>query len=149
MSVFLIYFEKKNPDASWTESKNKQEPIAETFSKVNDSESQLRMETVEILLDEKVTPSFIIHDGVSSDRIFQANFKKDPIVKKQRLVIHSFLEHRLTMNAFDHYLIFHLYHGKIYEMEAIEYSSIADVKLSDLMDFTSEIKRDLLYKLLS
>jgi hypothetical protein len=149
MSIFLIYFEKKNPKASWTEFQNKKESVIEVFTEVNELGSQLKMESVEILLDGKVIPSFIIHDGVSSDRILQKKLKNDPVVYKQRIVIQKFIGNRLADHAFDHYFIFHLYHKAIQDREPITYDSIAEITLSDLMNFEfDDIRRNLLYKLI-
>jgi hypothetical protein len=148
MSVFLIYFEKNNPNASWAEFQKKRASIVDTFSKVNDVGSLLRIESVQILLDNKTIEAFIIHDGVSSDRILQANLKNDPIVSKQRIVILDFLKNRLTTNILDHYFIFHLYQNSINVVEKIEYDSVVEARLSDLKDFANTVKRNLLYKVI-
>jgi hypothetical protein len=147
MSLFLIYFEKNNPNTSWKEFQRKQESIIETFTKVNEK-SLLRIEGVKVLIDGKMIDSLIIHDGVSSDRILQANLKSDPIISKQRIVVLDFLESRLSMNAFDHYFIFHLYHGSIDEIEEVDYDHVVEARLSDLKDFSGAVRKDLLYKLL-
>ena len=147
MSFFLIYFEKKNPNASWLEFQKRQESIVDTFAKVNDANSLLALESVKVLLDGKMVDSFIIHDGISSDRILQTNFKSDPIISKQKFVILNFLESRLAVNAFEHYFIFHLYHKPIYEVEEIHYDGAMDASLWDLKDFANAVKKNVLYKL--
>lgn len=115
MRVFLIYFEMNNPNASWTEFQHKKESVTETFTRVYDRESLLSIERMNVTLQGKVTESFIIHDGVLSDRILQAGPKNDPVINKQRSVLFNFMEQRLTNDALEHYFILHLYHKSIEE----------------------------------
>jgi hypothetical protein len=149
MSFFLVYFEKNNPDVPWTAFENKRRSVTESFTKVNDNSSQLIMDSVEITLVGKPIRSYIIHDGISSDRLFNKKLSNIPVVEKQRAVVRDFFKDRLEMNVYDQFFIFHLYHGLIPDKEGITYSDVAEVKLSDLMNFTIDIERDILYKLVN
>jgi hypothetical protein len=148
MSYFLLYYEKNSADASWSHFNKRHESIPETFSKVNEAKSLLKMETVSINIDNKIINAYIIHDGVSSDRVLQASLKKDPVVQCQRLVMGNFIEDRLALKAFEPYFIFHLYHNAISKVEMVEYESMAELSLPELKDFSNNVKRGFLYKVI-
>jgi hypothetical protein len=148
MSYFLVYFEKNNPDSSWNEFNKEHESITETFSKVNTGKSWLKMEEVRIHLDEKMMNAFIIHDGVSSDKILNNSLRKDPVVNQQRLVIDSFIENRLAIKAYVPWFIFRLYHGTIEEDNIVKYENVVEARFAEIKDFSENIKRNYLYKVL-
>lgn len=114
MSYFLLYFERHSADASWLHFNKRHESIPETFSKVNEDKSLLKIEMVSIKIDNKIIEAFIIHDSISSGRVLQAGFRNDPIVQCQRLVIGNFIEGRLAKKAFDPFFIFHLYYNTVF-----------------------------------
>lgn len=148
MSCFLIYFEKNNANTSWLEYNKQHESIPETFSKVNEDKSLLKIEMVSIKIDNKGIDAYIISDGVSAPKVLQTNLKKDPVVQCQRLVIGNFIETRLALKAFNPYFIFHIYNDSIYEEEVVEYESMVELSLPEVKDFSDNIKRNYLYKVI-
>jgi len=151
MSVFLVYFIRNRPDANWMDFHRKNESIFETFEKANDSDSLLKIESVRILLEGKKLDAYLIHDGVSSDRILQPDLKNDFVVSRQKFTVFNFLESRLKLDtSVNHYIIFHLYQRTIYEEEVINYDREVDARLSVLKKFPeTSIQRNILFRLLS
>lgn len=149
MSYFLIYFEKNNAGTSWSEFNKKHDSIMETFSKVNEDKSLLSIENVRIKIDNKTIDAFIIYDGISSDRVLNTGLRNDPVVKTQCSVIGNFIENRLAIKAFEPWFIFHLYHNAIDELEVINYKGKIEAGVSDINDFSNNVKRDYLYKVLT
>jgi hypothetical protein len=144
MSVFLLYFEQKNPAASWKAFQQQPESVVETFNDANTVGSLLNMEGAAVIIDGKRTPVFIIHDGVSSDRIFT----NGPLAAMQQTVVVNFFKRRLLYNAFEHFFIFHLYHQAIDAAEIILYEETISIQLAAIADGSFIGRQDCLYKLI-
>ncbi len=140
MSIFLYYFEEKDPHADWTSFSRRSIQMYETFQKVNHS-LLLNSEKTKIQIGSKVIDALLIYDGTSSDRIFFP-YDRNDFQKKQALL--DFIQERLGEKIVVPNLVLtmipdKLSHGK--KFDSILHESIGFHKLESL-----DIKQDVVYE---
>jgi len=144
MSIFLYYFEKNNPDATWQEFNTKYENITASFEVALAGSRSLQMDEVTMVIDDARTQAYVIHDGISSGKVLSD--MKDATIDIQRGIILHFFSQQLNVKAINRYFIFHLVHQGIDNI-TINYSRLQQINIAALENLADTIEREVLYKL--
>ncbi|NVJ89061.1 MAG: hypothetical protein HWD82_06435 [Flavobacteriaceae bacterium] len=140
MSCFLFYFETNNPNASWDSFNRK---ISSTLERFNDINSRFteRLSLSECSIDyqSKIYKGFIIHDGISSDKIFSSKNST------QLEILNTFLEASSSIESIIPNFLLKLHNEKYFDRIIInDEIKKEQIKISNI---NFELKKDILYSL--
>jgi len=147
MSLFLVYFETNNSQKGWENfsHKEKEEKIKDTFSIVNQQKDMLTIESISIFFENKHLDGYVIHDGISSDKIIEKKINT-PVILTQRKIICDFIERRRTFPKII-YLYFHLFNDSV-EKLFISSNVEKEILVNKITETISFLKKEILYVIL-
>jgi hypothetical protein len=145
MSIFLFYFEINQSNADWKLFQRVRESIEDSFREENENDTFLISKT-SIQFKGKRNPAYIIHDGVSSERLMNGALTPKRI-KYGPVFLLKFIQRRLSIGGIVAFLTFQWVNNESLQEFVIDGKRIENIPLEYLNRSEFLLKDNIVYRI--
>jgi hypothetical protein len=142
MSIFLFYFEVNQKNADWLVYQRNRESVESSFMKESKSGRYMISKT-DIVFQKKTQPSYIIHDGVSAERLMNGAIVPK-ISRGDSAFLSKFIRRRLSVGGIIPHFTFQWVNGE--KLQGIELKRhMVEQILIGYLDDNGSLEQDVVY----